>query len=94
MIKLTEAMRETLANEGRLETRRCFYVYKAQEKLLYKYNKPEVWRAKGTGKEVVEIDLSPWCEDSLTDEQRDYKNFMESYFGGNFYGRSKCNEEL
>lgn len=89
MIKLTEAMRTTLANEGRLETRRCFYVYKAQERRLYKYNKPEVWRAKGTGKEVVEIDLSPWSEDNLTDEQMEYKHFMESYFGGNFYGRSK-----
>lgn len=40
------------------------------------------------GKEAVEIDLSPWSEDSLTDEQRDYKQFMESYFGGNFYGVS------
>ena len=86
MIKLTEAMRKTLANEGRLETRRCLYLYKAQERRLYKYNKPEMWRAKGTGKEAVEIDLSPWSEDRLTDEQRDYKQFMESYFGGSFYG--------
>lgn len=84
MIKLTEAMRKTLANEGRLETRRCLYLYKAQENRLYKYNKPEVWKSKGTGKEVVEIDLSPWSEDSLTDEQRDYKHFMESYL---VYGR-------
>lgn len=83
MIKLTEAMRKTLANEGRLETRRCFYLYKAQERRLYKYNKPEMWRTKGIGKEAVEIDLSPWSEDSLTDEQRGYKQFMESYFGGN-----------
>ena len=86
MIKLTEAMKKTLANEGHLKTRRCLYVYKAQEKRLYKYNRPEVWRAKGTGKEVVEIDLSLWSEDNLTDEQRDYKHFVESYFGGNFFG--------
>lgn len=87
MIKLTEAMRKTLANEGRLETRRCLYLYKADERRLYKYNKPEMWSTKGIGKEAVEIDLSPWSEDSLTDEQRDYKQFMNLYFGGNIYGK-------